>query len=168
MAAERKPAAEWIFVIKTDKYAGNFERPLCGYMTGMVGVCGVGAEEAQIFYEELGLNDNWNGVSVESCGEDFGNPFALVVTDRADDHGNRRPASIWRSGEEKEYNSVAIFFSEKPTDDLIALMIERARKYVEEYCPNAEEKWDRHKIKILGFELWREETREFIERSWPA
>jgi hypothetical protein len=35
------------FVIDTDSYAGNFERELCAYITGVVGDCGVGSRKIE-------------------------------------------------------------------------------------------------------------------------
>ncbi len=37
------------FVVATDSYAGNFERQLCAYITGIVGDCGVGEHEADTY-----------------------------------------------------------------------------------------------------------------------
>lgn len=36
------------FVIDTNKYAGNFERKMCAYITGQIGECGVGDKIAEI------------------------------------------------------------------------------------------------------------------------
>jgi len=47
----------FIFVIDTDTYAGNFERPMCAYMTGRVGECGVGEEFAEMFKHIQVLSD---------------------------------------------------------------------------------------------------------------
>lgn len=43
----------YIFIIDTDEYSGNFERDLCGYITGCVGDCEVGQEYADKFFEEM-------------------------------------------------------------------------------------------------------------------
>jgi hypothetical protein len=145
---------------------------MCGYVTGMVGECGVGSEEARLFYEQLGLVEqlregdefDWSGVDVQYSYEDFDNPFGLYVESRADEHGCRRPTSLWPA----EINWVAIFFQKRPTDQMIELMRERARSFVDDYCPHQEKEWDRHEIKLEGFELLREETKRFQERSWPA
>ena len=178
---------EWIFVIDTEQYAGNFEREMCAYVTGMLGDCGVGDEETAVFDEEI--SDN---------------PFANVVSQRADEHGCHRPTSIWptpgwynhgmgghyREGDDDEaaladfnqkitayaddnrmaadhpfrtkegkltkhdaFLSVAIFFHENPTDELIEIMKQRAKAFVAKYCPNREKEWKRYKITITGFRL---------------
>ena len=41
------------FVVDTDTYAGNFEREMCAFMTGITGACGVGKEEVLI--EEVSI-----------------------------------------------------------------------------------------------------------------
>ena len=168
-------SSEWVFLIKTDSYAGNFERALCGYITGMVGECGVGGLEAQVFYEEMGLvpdGADWDGVSVESIGEDWNNPFALIVAKRADEHGCCRPAGMCGgdcvSIPDHGTTTSAIFFSEKPNPELIQIMCDRAQKYCDDYCPNNPCEYDRHEIKIQGFELWEEQTKQQQLTSWPA
>lgn len=66
----------YIFCIDTDQYAGNFERPMCAFMTGMIGECEVGAEEANL-YEEDGLEQ-----------------LDTLVVAEPDDHGCHRPVAI--------------------------------------------------------------------------
>jgi hypothetical protein len=41
-----------MFVIDTEQYAGNFERQMCAYITGQIGECGVGQEEAVQYKKE--------------------------------------------------------------------------------------------------------------------
>lgn len=41
-----------LFVIDTEQYAGDFERQMTAYLTGIVGECGVGKEEALIYRNE--------------------------------------------------------------------------------------------------------------------
>jgi hypothetical protein len=218
---------EWIFVVDTDKYAGNFERDMCAFVTGMVGECMVGAEEARLYYEQTGLVEkdfDWSGTSVEYCAEDLNNPFAVCVANRNDEHGCGRPTSLWptpgwfnhgmgghfKDGQEEEAladykekcleyakkkvhendqvahearwkenaekplnkcyanQSVAIFFDKKPSDELCNLMINRAKAYVQEYCPTRENEWDRHEIEIFGFRLLVEKTVQEEENSWEA
>jgi len=42
----------YTFVIDTEQYAGNFERQMCAYVTGQIGECGVGDEEAAQYKKE--------------------------------------------------------------------------------------------------------------------
>lgn len=44
------------FIIDTDSYSGNFEREMCAYITGHIGDCLVGFEEAEDYlskYEKI-------------------------------------------------------------------------------------------------------------------
>lgn len=138
----------WIFVIKTNKYAGNFERQMCAYCTGVLGECGVGGKEREIFLREAGEND-----------EKFSKSVLLLP--HCD--GCNRPCSIWGP----DYKDVAIFFHERPTDEMIGLMISRAHEYTTTWCPQAEFEWNRHEIEILGLELHKEEVKTTLEKSWP-
>lgn len=132
--------AEYIFVIDTSDYAGNFEREMCAYLTGNIGECGVGDDYAKIFNEEVGVESFYN------------------VTSRADEHGCYRPASIWLNSEDK-YNSVAIFFSEEPTSEQISLMKERAYQFAQLPKPTFGGPPRGPMVdKILGFRLIKEET----------
>jgi hypothetical protein len=45
----------YIFVVDTEEYAGNFEREMCAYATGMTGECGVGYEGAKQYAEDMSL-----------------------------------------------------------------------------------------------------------------
>ncbi len=63
----------WGFVIDTDKYAGNFEREMCAYLTGRTGECGVGKPDEDKDYSIFGYD----------------------VIDVADDNGCERPVTIY-------------------------------------------------------------------------
>ena len=110
----------WIFVIDTDKYAGNFEREMCAFMTGIIGECGIGVEEAQLYYEQTGLSP-----------------------------------------------SVAIFFEQKPSEEMCHRMMERAKSYME-YCRKMPNKYERHDITIGGFRLLEETIRQVEIGSWTV
>lgn len=72
--------SDYLFVIDTDQYAGNFEREMCAFLTGRVGDCGVGQEMAAKFHKEFG-----------DKGDDMFENIASVP----DDSGCSRPATIW-------------------------------------------------------------------------
>jgi hypothetical protein len=74
---------KWIFIIDTDSYAGNFERDMCAYITGVVGDCGVGEEFAKMYEEEMNVD------------EDLENVFVDYLEFRPDDHGCARPCDLW-------------------------------------------------------------------------
>ncbi len=157
----------YIFVVDTDKYAGNFERPMCAYMTGCVGDCEVGQDKAEEFVEDI-------------QDDRIASEFDEGVLQVADEHGCYRPVSIWPTpgwgnngmgkhaqldGENDKvyhwpaYMSVAIFFQERPSTELIDLMKKRAAEYVELY---KKEKFG-EKIKISGFRLIKHDVK--VEES---
>lgn len=110
----------FVFVIDTDSYSGNFEREMCAYITGQIGECEVGKEQAQVSKKEL-LKDHHQW-------------FESYVA-QVSDNGCYRPCDVW------DTQGVAIFFSEKPTAEIIELMKTRARSY----------KWG--PMKVRGFRL---------------
>jgi len=74
------PSTSYIFVIDTDSYAGNFERELCAYMTGLVGDCEVGREAVELYEKECST------------------PLVDLVNKYVpDEHGCHRPCSIFPS-----------------------------------------------------------------------
>lgn len=72
----------WIFVIDTENYAGNFEREMCAYITGVVGECGVGQEMADLYLKETGEEES---------------RFIDVIDQVADEQGCDRPCQIWET-----------------------------------------------------------------------
>lgn len=148
--------APYVFVVDTDHYAGNFERQMVAYVTGSLGECGVGREEQALFEEESGFPDLMDKMSHQP-----------------DDHGCFRPATIWTTpgrynngngkhfdgepvgkGRYPAYESVAAFFHERPTDEEIVEMKERAHKFVQ-YWRDEAPSYRRKApiIKIKGFRL---------------
>lgn len=128
----------WIFVIKTNAYAGNFERAMCGFITGETGDCEVGFEEAELFRKA-------------HPGYDV---FEDLVIDFPDEHGYYRPVTA----QGFESKDVAIFFENPPIAGHLHLMRNRARQFAKMTDPHD----GKHKkITILGFELIRYE----IQRS---
>ena len=73
--------SDFIFVIDTNEYAGNFEREMCAYLTGQVGECGVGQEMATVFYKETKAK--------------LGDEYFDNIAHCPDDRGCSRPATIW-------------------------------------------------------------------------
>jgi len=71
---------KYYFVIDTDTYAGNFERQLCAFITGMIGECGMGDKIAEIARNQLGTHVNI---------------FKAIVGFEPDDHGCTRPVKIY-------------------------------------------------------------------------
>lgn len=106
----------YAFVVKTDAYAGNFERELTAAMTGCIGECEVGSTEASNFIAEVG----------EGIQRSFEYDKIRLITD---DEGCSRPASIWNCRDEDGFNSAATFFRDRPTEWEIELMKERAYEF---------------------------------------
>ena len=148
---------KWIFVIDTDSYAGNFERDMCAYITGVTGECGVGGNFAEIYFDDTGEKK-------------FRSKFEDLLEQRSD--GNcRRPCSIWETkgwfnngfgkffkgkGKYPAHMSVAIFFVNKPTEEIIDFMKKRANIFAEAKRRFGET-WDKKfKLKIGGFRLIKE------------
>jgi hypothetical protein len=70
---------KYVYIIDTTEYAGNFEREMCAYITGMTGDCGVGREFAEMYSQDTGEDES---------------KFYEFVEQRADDNGCMRPCSI--------------------------------------------------------------------------
>ena len=117
-------------VIDTDKYVGNFERQLCAYVTGILGECEVGEEEAAQALEDFG------GVS----------PFENLMAQEMDESGCFHPVTIWptpglwrdgmgnivpetHSPRHPAYNSVALLFDTMPKPALMQTIRDRAARF---------------------------------------
>lgn len=129
----------YVFIIATDSYTGNFEREMCAFSTGAVGECEVGQDQADLFRAELMPDaDEYDPTlfEVDDC----------INAYEPDDHGCGRPTSIWEDGK-GEYNALAIFFNEKPTQEMIDLIKTRSKIYA-----------GKNKIKILGYSMIKREV----------
>lgn len=71
---------EYILIVDTEEYAGNFEREMCAYMTGKIGDCEVGREEQKVFYEDI--------------NKDVAEWFDTNVGEFQDSHGVYRPVRL--------------------------------------------------------------------------
>ena len=101
---------EYLIIVRTDSYAGNFERELCAHLTGIVGDCEVG--------------DDYVDENIESIFE--GN-----IKTPPDDNGTRRPVSLGGCSKTREFNSndVVIWFDSIPTEEQQAIIKERAETF---------------------------------------
>lgn len=108
-----------LLVIDTGEYAGNFERRMCAYVTGQVGECQVGEEEAEKAVQVL-KHLEWIEDHIQHI---------------EDEYGCERPVSIWptegqmQTARHPAYNSVAIFFDEVPPAEVLAEMVARAIEF---------------------------------------
>ncbi len=119
----------YLFVVDTNKYAGNFERDMCAHMTGVVGESEVGEESADDYRETFGMTS-----------EDFEHNDHILQL--PGEHGYN-PVCIF----EADINSFCIFMDRIPTEGEIERMKRRATDFV-----NGPGK--PYKIKILGFRLF--------------
>ncbi len=132
-------------VIKTDMYAGNFEREMCTWITGYEGEYYPGGMEylKETALKELGKNSD---MIIDYLG--------LIPHDEYND------VRVIMTG--KEYKSVAILFNEKPPLKLINLMAERAKNFTKAYKENAKtksyidlKKFQSPKILSIKFETYK-------------
>lgn len=141
----KEDVSRWSFVVDTDRYAGNFDRELATYL---VGRC-----------DNDGFNDKRVNEYRELYEADFKgrDPFEDLLSYRADDHGDdlvtKSPMAL-APNREGNYNSIAIFFLEKPTPEITNLLAKRARQFSE--LPLFT-KWD-SRPKVLGCRLVEERT----------
>ena len=125
----------WGFLVDTDSYAGNFEREMCGYLTGAEGDYGSGVDED----EDYSLFED---AVVEVLSEKGSSETTTIY-----------PTEGYSKKEKKhpDYNTVCIFFRDKPTRKQIEFMKEKAKTF--KY---------RSLNKILGFRLVRFKMTEKI------
>ena len=161
----------YIFAVDTENHAGSFERHLCGYLTGRTDdPVTHGDEQAEIAEKELSP-EMWNyfQTHVILCAEQpddlpISTPVIPYPTPGWYNNGHGRYFKGKPTAEDLKkcyknkpwpcYQSVAIFFDERPPKHVIELLKERTRKFVEEYWPNYETLG--FKIKLTGFRMLEE------------
>jgi len=99
---------EYKLVIETDQYAGNFEREMCAYMTGRIGDCEVGGEQAKVAKEDL-PEKVW-----EWCDQ--------CIERKPDDHGCYRPVKMC----DMDTTALEIYMEELPPPEIFQLFKFRA------------------------------------------
>lgn len=116
-----------IVVLDTDSYSGNFEQEIAAYTTGASS-------------EHTRAIDILKQVpkKVQAMFED-------TMESVADEHG-WAPWAMWRSPDD-HYNSVALFFCNVPTAEMLSVIETRAK----EFC-------EANKIKFLGKRILYEVT----------
>jgi len=96
--------ANYSIVIKTNQYAGNFERQLCAHLTGIIGECKVGEEYVHEAITEI---------------------FEDSVVEMPDDNGTRRPVSLGSQNGGATGHDVVIYFDTEPTHFQVEIIKER-------------------------------------------
>ncbi|MFA5207401.1 MAG: hypothetical protein WC428_01975 [Candidatus Paceibacterota bacterium] len=137
------------FIVKTDAYAGNFEREMCAYMTGQIGECEVG--KSYVDQEEKSLLDKL-----------FHNILSLP-----DDNGCYRPVSILsgdtyfdlKMPQNEKSNSLVIYFDDQLTEVQIEELKKRAYEFPQVWEDNRHV-YVKHSrlVKVLGFMIVENET----------
>ncbi len=97
----------FILTLETNIYTGNFERELCAYMTGQIGDCEIGEDQADIALFEQ---------------PEFVERMVANICQKPNEYGCRRPVECIG-------NSLEIYFDEKPSDEDMMLMLRRAQMY---------------------------------------
>lgn len=166
----------WAFVVDTDKYAGNFERGMTAFCTGRTGECDVARKQAALFHEDHPLELDECDM-LENCVFPSGYDSSGILPGEEvpqmawlpDDHGCHRPTAIHLSPapNQTEYNSVAMYFHERPTDEQVEIIKRRAHRYCTEQTGNAADHAIRTEgITIIGFRLFERRVR-IVEHSVP-
>lgn len=91
----------YLFVIDTDTYAGNFEREMCAYVTGQIGECEVGKENAELVRQEIPAAVAKLGELINSVPDECGchRPVSIFPTPGWFNHGM---GGHFRDGQEEE------------------------------------------------------------------
>lgn len=140
-----EPKKRLTFVVDTDAYAGNLERPMALY------ICGRADDYVQDYLSPY--RDLFNQ---EVGASTFENLIEWRLVDPGDDGFHRAPMDIYPTpGTKWEYNSVGIFLSREPTAEELKLLTTRAKNF--SALPPIT-KWSNHRPKILGCRLLLEET----------
>lgn len=180
---------QFIFVVDTKQYAGNFEREMTAYCTGVIGECGKGKEHADLFKKECPeMTDLMNEI-VAQVPDEHGcyRPASIYATPGFwndgmgneypdSEHGKQHTVDTYRTkireyqqergglkdkdaetampGKFPSYQSVAMFFNERPSIETLGFLMTRAKKFTEYH------KTERFgcEVTITGFRLVREEV----------
>ena len=159
----------YIFVIDTEQYAGNFERDMCGFITGQIGECGVGDDFADMVPKDIarkfrdivaqtpdehgchrpvqavstkgwfnhGMGGHFREGEEDKAIEDYRKECLEYADKKVHENDQERHTQRWIENADKPlkkcnaYLSVGILFYDRPPDDLIELMKERAKEFIE-------------------------------------
>jgi len=125
---------EYAIVVRTDSYAGNFERELCAHLTGQIGECEVGEEYVDKEIQKI---------------------FNSLVTRKSDDHGCWRPVSLGGCQLTPGYSGqdAVIWLSKLPTSEHMKIIREKASTFSDVYPENAYRYKPFIPIKIEGIDI---------------
>jgi hypothetical protein len=143
----------YLLIVETNSYAGNFERELTAWATGVVGECGVGDDAADEFLEAA--------VAMGYTVDDDENlsPFADLMElriDESDDTPCMRPCRMAKN-EAGEFNNVEMHLYRTPSEKDLAFIAFRINSFPEYW---------KHNVKILGIKLLKRETVVLDSEVW--
>ena len=151
-----------LFVIDTNSYAGNFERQLCAYVTGQVGECGVGEENAGLARSEVPAIVSQLENLVELVPDEHGcaRPVSIFPNPRYGNDGRGNHELITETNKERlaypAYYSVAIFLHSVPDSKILEVMKERAKAITNKGVGT---KGHEQKVEIEGFRLLEQQVK---------
>jgi hypothetical protein len=157
----------WYLVFDTDQYAGNFEREMCAYLTGVIGDCGKGQSMQEHFRDD-------HPELVEDYEDSI---FAEQLSQEQDDHGCRRPVQIWTTPGWFNTGSGQHFRDGHDPEEVTRITVESKvayeRKYQKEPTPEQIEEWKQwrkwpayNSVALNFYKKPDEETVQFlIERA---
>ena len=140
---------KYLIIIDTSDYAGNFERELCAYVTGLIGESGVGEKQAIIFHKEVDVEigdwfdlnveftSNYNPSSLSSTPGWFNDGFGKhyrndddpeIILNTYNNNGGTL-TSADQITKYPSYQSIEIAFCKEPPYSIIELITERSKKF---------------------------------------
>lgn len=131
------------FVVDTNQYAGNFEREMAYYMTGLeLAPLPGGIQWLQDLVTDTVFDDEFHDRYMDYRYGEHG-PAAVEIAETPRLKGPQGPP----------YNSVAIYLREVPPDDVLEVLKRRAYRFAELQQVKG------YQIEILGFRLLTETSR---------
>ena len=120
---------KYAVIVRTDSYAGNFERELCAHLTGTVGECYVGMKYVDSAVSELFYED---------------------VEQKPDEHGTHRPVSL---GIDLDYTNmdVVIWFRNKPTLSQMSIIRNRIETFPSLYRRYKDRSLEIHGVEVVKY-----------------
>lgn len=171
----------WMFAIDTEQFAGNFDREMTAYMTGISDHSGVGGNEADHFFNDIGLDPNDNSPFASLFGSVRNEDGSITTCKRLptpgwfnngwgghfpDDGSHEAEAKLSRRMQDAPLNkfpaylSVGISFLRQPREDELRFFMNRAWYYV-----RYRNRIGEPPITITGFRLLEEATHSEV-RKW--
>ncbi len=173
---------EWLFVIDTEQYSGNFEREMGAYLTGVLGPYFPGGSEdfAELYFNETGDKKGRSRFKVllgehEYDGEHEPDYVAIWPTPGWWNNGSgkhyrdedfekvqatrKKPVVKYTA-----YQSVALIFVSRPTDEQLDLLDKRARAFPEAH--RADRGLRKASITVTGTRLVRKAISYSDVRKW--